>query len=116
MSALQSHSTIESEDPVWVIETVGPDSLRIVLRGDWVSGSHRPARKALEERLQAEPGLRRVLFDGAGVRRWDTMLPAFLAGLRAPLVKHGIELDTSGLPHGVRGLLTLAFAVPPKSD
>jgi len=57
-----------------------------------------------------------VTFDTAALRRWDTTLLTFLAGLREPLRKRGVELDPAGLPDGVRGLLKLAFAVPAKTD
>ena len=98
------------------IESAGPQTLRIRLAGDWVVGTHGPTRRAVEERLASDPELRRVVFDASALGRWDTTLLTFLAGLRPLCLKQAIEIDPSDLPHGVRGLLKLAFAVPAKTD
>jgi phospholipid/cholesterol/gamma-HCH transport system permease protein len=105
-----------ADDLALTVESAGPDTLCLRLAGNWVAGQRRPTRRAVDDRLANEPALRRVVFDAAALGHWDTTLLTFLAGLREPLLKRGVEIDTSGLPHGVRGLLKLAFAVPAKTD
>jgi phospholipid/cholesterol/gamma-HCH transport system permease protein len=97
------------------LEHAAPDTLRLRLVGDWVIREHLPSRRAVEARLAAEPGLRRVIFDTSSLGRWDTALLTFVAGLREPCHGRSVELDPGGLPEGVRELIRLAFAVPEKS-
>ena len=47
--------------------------------------------------------------------RWDSVLPAFLFELAAVLRGRGGELVADGAPEGLRRLLAIALAVPPRA-
>ena len=90
--------------------------LVVQLSGDWVLRDHLPSRDEVDRRLESTPGLQRLSFDASRLGRWDAALLTFLVGIQSRCQEHAIEVDTSGLPQGVRELLRLAFAVPEKTD
>ena len=57
----------------------------------------------------------RVTVDASGLGRWDSVLPAFLFELAAALKGRGVELAADGAPEGLRRLLAIAQAVPPRT-
>jgi phospholipid/cholesterol/gamma-HCH transport system permease protein len=56
--------------------------------------------------------VRRLSCRAPELTAWDSGLLAFLAGLLKLCEERGIKVDFSGLPEGVRHLLSMAFAVP----
>lgn len=87
------------------------DAVRVRLSGDWRRRAHLPSSDEVEGGL-GEPGLRRLVFEDAGIRGWDSGLLAFLVRLQKRGRAAGAEVDAAGLPQGLRDLLALAFAVP----
>ena len=53
--------------------------------------------------------------DASELGRWDSVLPAFLFELAAMLRAKGAELTADGAPEGLRRLLAIAQAVPPRA-
>ncbi|MGH7539424.1 MAG: ABC transporter permease, partial [Gemmatimonadota bacterium] len=79
----------------------------------------RPPSDALDGALRdvADGGPpRRVSFDTDALAGWDSTLLAFLRDVLERCDEHGVEVDRSGLPGGVRRLLDLAEAVPERED
>lgn len=108
-------------------ELLGPVDgvLTIKLQGDWVKGGDAAAgladavlevvRHAAE--IGAESGkVSRVGFDGAGLTRWDTRILVGIATVFRHAAQLGLEVDPQSLPDGMRKLLRLSQAVPPRSE
>jgi phospholipid/cholesterol/gamma-HCH transport system permease protein len=104
-----------SESAVDITEQPG-GGLVLQLSGDWVMRDHLPSRDEVEQRLEVTPVPRRLSFDTSRLGQWDAALLTFLVGVESRCQERSIEIDASGLPHGVRELLRLAFAVPEKKD
>ena len=82
------------------------------LAGAWTISSSLPSSDDTLRAVQAASGLKRLGFDGSGLTAWDSGLASFLTGLIAHCRTSGVEVEPSGLPEGLQGLLKLAFAVP----
>jgi phospholipid/cholesterol/gamma-HCH transport system permease protein len=93
-------------------ERPGGDTLRLRLAGSWRAEAGLPGPAEVRQRVEADPAVRRMAFDSAGVTGWDSGLLVFLGKLVAANARAGIETDQSGLPEGVRRLLALAGAAP----
>jgi phospholipid/cholesterol/gamma-HCH transport system permease protein len=92
----------------------GAERLQVVLAGAWLRVHPAPVTTELEKALGERPGLRQVSFDCAELQAWDSSLLTFLLRLIERGEKDGFDLLQEGLPEGVRKLLHLACAVPPK--
>jgi phospholipid/cholesterol/gamma-HCH transport system permease protein len=90
------------------------DTLVLRLAGDWTIDGALPASDQVRERLQS--GVRRVTFDAGELGRWDSGLLVFLTRVLADTAARELAADRTGLPEGVRRLLTLAAAVPARTD
>jgi phospholipid/cholesterol/gamma-HCH transport system permease protein len=86
------------------------DDLVVTLSGTWKLGAPRPDPRALEQALAADPP-RRVRFETRELGAWDTALLAWLRGALHCKAVENIEIDRSGLPHGVVEMLELAERV-----
>jgi phospholipid/cholesterol/gamma-HCH transport system permease protein len=91
------------------------DTVRLQLSGSWRLTGSLPAAADIARKLKGRPGVGRVTFDAQGVTDWDSGLLTFLRRLDESLVSAKLEVDSSGLPKGVRGLLRLAAAVPERA-
>ena len=90
----------------------GADGAVVVrLAGPWLLRTERPDAGLLERELDPAR-VRRVVFDGRELARWDSSLLAFLVDAFQLCKKRGIPAERSGLPDGVRRLLALTEAVP----
>jgi phospholipid/cholesterol/gamma-HCH transport system permease protein len=98
------------------IEKPEPDSLRIILAGRWLLREGAPSDADIAQRLQADRRIRSIRFDGGGISAWDTGLLTFLARIYRLAADHDIRVDAGALPDGVRRMMALATAVPPKQD
>ncbi len=78
-------------------------------------GSDIPSPGAVLEQLGEKSAINRLVVSARDLGRWDTLLMTFLIGLIDPCRERGIEVDSSGLPEGVRGLLALVYAVPERA-
>jgi phospholipid/cholesterol/gamma-HCH transport system permease protein len=93
-----------------------PDGALLVrLRGAWSLEGGLPPIGVL--RTEIEGGdISVIAFDAGELGEWDSAVLTFLAGVSRLAREHGVELDPSGLPDGLRRLLALAEAVPEKDD
>jgi phospholipid/cholesterol/gamma-HCH transport system permease protein len=92
------------------------DCLLIRLSGGWTVKNGIPATDEFNRQAAASPALRHLRFDGRGITHWDSSLLAFLTRVIGQARQQGLTPELDGLPDGVRRLLNLAAAVPPKKD
>jgi phospholipid/cholesterol/gamma-HCH transport system permease protein len=92
----------------------GVERLQVFLTGAWLRQYPAPVTAELEKALGERPGLRQVSFDCAELQAWDSSLLTFLLRLIQRGEKDGFDVLQEELPQGVRRLLHLASAVPPK--
>ncbi|MFV0370594.1 MAG: STAS domain-containing protein, partial [Azonexus sp.] len=76
------------------------------ITGDWHAGHPLPGP------LPAMDDGKRLLFDCAGLGRWDSSLLARLLPLAESARQAGCAINDDGLPPGLARLLRLALAVP----
>jgi phospholipid/cholesterol/gamma-HCH transport system permease protein len=98
------------------LEFPAPDSLRLVIAGEWLLQHPVPPLDDIEQQLASNRAIRRLCFDGDGVKQWDSGLLTFLARIYRLAATHGIDVDPGGLPDGARRMMALATAVPPRED
>jgi len=96
--------------------TRGIDGTVVVrLAGSWRLESGLPSGSALEREL-AGGHARGIAFDTRELGTWDSAILVFLAGVSSVARERDVHVDRSGLPEGLRRLLSLAEAVPEKGD
>ena len=109
MTAVQGIGTAEFEH--------GPDgSLVIKLIGPWRLSSSLPDVDPLVRELDVLQPSAVVAFDSSEMTQWDSALLTSIGQLLELCRKRQLEVDRSGLPEGVRRMLSLAEAVPEKTD
>jgi len=113
VSATATQSTKQA--PGLEISPAGSDSLLLKLSGAWTLANPLPSSGDFEEALGTGESVRRVAFDTAGITEWDSGLLTFLLKIESQAGERHIEVEPEGLPEGVRRLLQLAAAVPPKA-
>ncbi|HFD78784.1 MAG TPA: ABC transporter permease [Gammaproteobacteria bacterium] len=94
------------------ISVVAPDILQLRIRGEWTTRARLPGTTALETALAGHPRIRRLRFVSDGLRHWDSALLTFLLRVQVLAGNSQIEVESDGLPAGVKRLLALATAVP----
>ncbi|MFW6189005.1 MAG: ABC transporter permease [Planctomycetota bacterium] len=96
------------------IETEWSDhqAVTVHLYGDWLMGNETPGAEEVVAALDGVETPRRLRFDAGELGRWDSTLLVFLTGLCDVGEERGMEVDESGLPHGLRTLLDLAGCAP----
>ncbi len=57
-----------------------------------------------------------VAFECSGLGVWDSQLLVFVAGVMHEADERNISADVSGLPQGVKALINLSRAVPPRTE
>jgi phospholipid/cholesterol/gamma-HCH transport system permease protein len=92
------------------------DCLLIQLAGNWTLKGGIPPVDDFRRRVAGQTTIRRLRFDGSAITHWDTSLLAFLSRLVGQATQQGMAPELDGLPDGIRRLLDLAAAVPPKPD
>ena len=80
--------------------------------GDWVLRSGMPDAYIVEAELKSRQDIKKLSFDVTAFGAWDTSLLAFVIKLDKVCEQAKLNVDYSKLPDGVRGLLSLAKAVP----
>ena len=85
--------------------------LVVSLAGDWLLSTALPSPSAVLERLANTPAPAAVFFETEGLGDWDTGLITMLVAIRRRAESSSVPIDDSGLPEGVRKLITLAFTV-----
>jgi phospholipid/cholesterol/gamma-HCH transport system permease protein len=87
-------------------------ALEVSIVGDWVLDAETPALEAVLTQLGDGADINRLVFSTEALGRWDSLLMTELIQLIDYGTKQGIEVDTSTLPEGIQGLLSLVYAVP----
>ena len=98
------------------LERRSEGSVLVKLSGSWKLTTELPSVAIFQKQLASDPDARQVHFDAHRLSGWDSGLLTFLNNLSALCRKSNIAVDYQGLPEGVRRLLKLAAAVPPKTD
>ena len=106
MVADDPHST--AEPPSCHCDVGHDGQLLLSLRGDWILGGQLPP---VDDAVGGMGSIRSVGFDAGGLGRWDSSLVAWLVKVVEVARARQAEVDPSGLPQGLRGLIRLAFAV-----
>jgi phospholipid/cholesterol/gamma-HCH transport system permease protein len=111
-------ATTETAVPQAAVEYSRPaaDCLLVRLSGGWTLKDGIPATDEFNRQIAAPPALRHLRFDGRRITRWDSSLLAFLTRITGQARQRDVAPDLDGLPDGVRRLMNLAAAVPPKQD
>jgi phospholipid/cholesterol/gamma-HCH transport system permease protein len=89
-------------------------TLRVRLSGRWSLAEAVPSIEPLARELDRTEGSRRLVFEPVGLEAWDSALVAFVHAGVGLASARGVEVDLSVLPEGVRRLVELARAVPPR--
>jgi phospholipid/cholesterol/gamma-HCH transport system permease protein len=92
------------------------DCLLIRLTGGWSLKDGIPSIDEFNQQITDQPLIRQVRFDGREITQWDTSLLVFITRIIGQARQKGMAPDLKGLPEGVRRLMELAAAVPPKQD
>jgi phospholipid/cholesterol/gamma-HCH transport system permease protein len=88
------------------------DTLCVRLAGTWSMHVELPSTTEVHPQLEAEPKVRRLIFEAQELTGWDSGLLTFLLKLSELCAQRHIEVDHAGLPQGVQRLLALATTVP----
>ncbi|MGJ0484663.1 MAG: MlaE family ABC transporter permease [Methylomicrobium sp.] len=90
-------------------------TLVISVAGYWIQGAKIKPVESLLGDLNALGSFRKILLQAVGLNQWDSRLPTYLLKILADCETKQVEVDVSGLPEGVQGLLKLARAVPERA-
>jgi len=107
-------------DPFEIIESSG--TLQVRLLGDWTNADNDspvfndpvdPLLQMLQARLTRDVSL--VEFDSSKLTFWDSRLLVAITKVIDALEREDARLDLDGLPDGVKALIRLSRAVPPRA-
>ncbi|MDH4231151.1 MAG: ABC transporter permease [Nitrospirota bacterium] len=98
--------------PQFSVSAAAEGAARLRLEGDWQLGSDLPSTGDVLKQTGAMPQFKKVIFDSAGLRSWDSGFLTFLINFIEECSARGIPIEKEGLPPGVQRLLQLASAVP----
>lgn len=90
--------------------------LRIQVSGQWNLAKGMPSTAEAEQAIEGDAALSRLCFDTERLETWDSSLVNVIYKLARLSRRAGVSLDLTGLPEGLRELLSLADAVPPHED
>jgi phospholipid/cholesterol/gamma-HCH transport system permease protein len=90
--------------------------LVLALSGHWRIGQGLASISDIEALLDAEFHIRTLRIEDHGLEGWDSSLVSYLLKVRNLCAARKIDFDGGDLPAGVLRLLTLARAVPVKTD
>ena len=90
-------------------------TLVVRLAGDWRLRHGLPSAAIVEKQLDTAPKPAKLTFDATDLGDWDSGLLTFLMGVSDACQKRKLPAEWSPLPEGVRGLISLAEAVPEKT-
>ncbi|MBN2299444.1 MAG: ABC transporter permease [Deltaproteobacteria bacterium] len=88
--------------------TPAKNTLLIELSGFWEIGGKSPSAKEVQDRIDADSTISRIIFDSGRLLSWDSTLLTFLIRIIDICSTSGISVERDGLPRGVQRLLTLA--------
>ncbi len=109
------------------LDLLGPDKgiLTVKLQGDWAGKGDTaisPTDALLEvirnaaEQKEKSGKVVRVAWDAAALTSWDSRILVAIASALKLAETHGLEMDLQGLPDGIRRLLRMSRAVPPRGE
>jgi phospholipid/cholesterol/gamma-HCH transport system permease protein len=88
------------------------ETLLVRLKGSWKIGQKLPSAEEVQNRFEADAGVKLITFDARELSGWDSGLLSFLTKIINQCAENNITVEQQGLPEGVKKLLQLAFAVP----
>ena len=89
-------------------------TLEAAIVGDWVLNAETPALDAVLAQL-GDGSIKRLVFSTEALGHWDSLLMTELIRLVDYGAKQGVQVDTTTLPEGIQGLLSLVYAVPERA-
>lgn len=89
-------------------------SSEILIGGDWTVASPVPGDEAVMREIR-DSAIGQLRFSTRELGQWDSRLLAQLVRLIEAGEQRQLSVDLSGLPHEVRSMLQLAYAVPERS-
>ncbi|WP_347986507.1 ABC transporter permease [Methylomonas sp. AM2-LC] len=102
--------------PCVIQVSVKENNLEAAFVGDWVMRAHIPASQAVYTQLDNASAIKCLVFSTVKLGQWDSLLMTELIRLINHCAKLHISVDTSTLPAGIQGLLSLVYAVPERTD
>ena len=90
--------------------------LELILVGDWVLDADTPSLDPLLAQMIKGSTIKRLVFSTEALGHWDSLLMTDLIRVIDHGARQGIEVDTTSLPEGIQGLLSLVYAVPERLD
>lgn len=97
------------------IESGNPGELILSLKGSWRLSEPRPeAGSVIEDILKRKPET--LIYRASELASWDTALLTFLERIEHSLKEHKIQSNDKALPVGIKGMLSLARAIPERED
>ena len=90
----------------------GGNTLTLTIYGDWTLRQNLPSLEPIQRAIAGSSQIQRVNLVGRDIHDWDTALLAFVFEMYSICRAHGIQVNTSALPPGVRTLLDLALTAP----
>ena len=91
-------------------------TIELALAGDWVLDADAPSLGPLLAQMLKDSTVKRLVFSTQALGHWDSLLMTDLIRVIDHGAHHGIEVDTTTLPEGIQGLLSLVYAVPERLD
>ncbi len=107
---------IMSDSGELLFEQPSQGTLRVVLAGSWKLGERLPSTDDVRQKVESAGPIRQISFNAEKLGDWDSGLITFLRKLWKLCANNDIDLDSSGLPDGVRQILELAAAVPENKE
>jgi phospholipid/cholesterol/gamma-HCH transport system permease protein len=92
------------------------DTLLVKLSGSWEMGSEIPSADEVRKQIEADTGIKRIVFHTREITDWGSALLIFLRQVVDQSKQRNTHVEEEGLPRGVRRLLELASTVPEKKD
>ncbi|MFL5337230.1 MAG: ABC transporter permease [Geminicoccaceae bacterium] len=97
------------------VDAKGGGAASLSLAGDWTLAAPLPDSRAVVGQITRLGPVTRVTVDGSRLGRWDSVLPAFLFEVANATAAEGAVLVADAAPEGLRRLLAIALAVPPRT-
>lgn len=91
-------------------------TVTLTISGDWSIRQGLPSLAPLRRRLAEVSEVRRMRIGSTDLGKWDSALLTFVLMVDALCREHGIGVDTSTLPPGLRKLMELASAAPARTQ
>src|SRR5215469_8613042 len=98
----------------YALSPPGGESVTLTVGGDWSIRQGLPSLATLKQRLTESSAVRRILLGAGDLGKWDSSLPSFVLMVSGLCREHDIAIESTGLPAGVRRLVELATATPPR--